>query len=376
MSEGAGRRIGFIDDHAHPFPLAADTLDLGRLTLDVSGGPGTDDRRRAAAPHRLALEAMRVRLGALLCCEPDEIKRVRDARAAEDWPGYVQLLFRDAGVDGMLLDGGSHPLSSDELRRHALLANTPMYQLLRLEAVIDPLLTAGAEADDILEAVERFVADGASAGAVGVKTVLAYRTGLAVNPDVNEEQARRSVTEGGPIRQRAKALRDLITRRTLAQCADLRLPMQIHTGFGDSELRLADADPILLDDVLRTPEGTAAPVVLIHAGYPWHEQIAYLAAIRPRLWAEYSLANLFSPVTTTDRLLRIIDVTPTDRVIFGSDGHGSPETHWFALRVLRAAWRDVRSRLTDMARPGWLDEAGARMFRGNAVELYRLDPDR
>jgi predicted TIM-barrel fold metal-dependent hydrolase len=365
-------RMGMVDDHAHPFPLIPDTLALDGITLDVLAGQDADDRRRAAGPHRLATEALRVRLAALLDCAADDVEGVRDTVAAADWPGYVRRLFRDAGVDGMLLDGGMHPVSQNGLADYARLADTPMYSLLRLESVIDPLLSAGADADHIVAEVARFVADGAAAGAVGVKTVLAYRTGLAVDPDVDEEQARRSVQESGPLPRRAKALRDLIMRRTLAQCADLGLPMQVHTGFGDSELRLADANPILLDDVLRTPEGEAAPVVLIHAGYPWHEQIAYLAALRSRVWVEFSLVNLFSPATTADRLLRVIDLAPVDRVLFGSDGHGSPETHWFALHVLRDAWTEVRARLAGVARQRWLDDTAALLFAGNAVEVYGL----
>jgi predicted TIM-barrel fold metal-dependent hydrolase len=368
--------MGVIDDHAHPFPLTPDTLDLGAVTLDVLEGPAADARRRSAGPHRLAMEALRVRLAALLGCAADDVEQVRDALAAADWPGYVRRLFRDAGVRGMLLDGGMHPVSPAGLADYAQVADTPMYSLLRLESVIDPLLSAGADADHILAEVARFVADGAADGAAGVKTVLAYRTGLAVDPEVTEEQASRSVAEPGPLPRRAKALRDLIMCRTLAQCADLGLPMQVHTGFGDSELRLADADPILLDDVLRTPRGEAAPVVLIHAGYPWHEQIAYLAALRSRVWAEFSLVNLFSPATTADRLLRVIDLAPVDRVLLGSDGHGSPETHWFALHVLRDAWTQVRTRLADVARQRWLDDAAARLFADNAIDVYRLPVSR
>jgi uncharacterized protein len=363
--------MGVIDDHAHPFPLTPDSLDLSGVTLDVAAGPSADARRRAAGPHRLSMEALRVRLAALLDCAADDVEQVRDTVAAADWPGYVRRLFRDAGVRGMLLDGGMHPVSQAGLGDYARVADTPMYSLLRLESVIDPLLHAGADADHILAEVARFVATGAAEGAVGVKTVLAYRTGLAVDPDVDVAAARRSV-QSGSVAHQAKPLRDLIMRRTLAQCADLGLPMQVHTGFGDSEIRLTDANPILLDDVLRTPEGEAAPVVLIHAGYPWHEQIAYLAAVRSQVWAEFSLVNLFSPATTADRLLRVIDLAPVDRVLFGSDGHGSPETHWFALHVLWDAWTQVRARLTDVARQRWLDDAEGRLFAGNAIDVYRL----
>ena len=99
-------------------------------------------------------------------------------------------------------------------------------------------------------------------------------------------------------------------RTVLGTTADLGLPVQVHTGFGDSEIRLADSDPLLLEEVLRTPEGSAATVVLIHGSFPWAEQAAYLATARPNLWVELSLSNLFAPLHTADRLLRILDVAP------------------------------------------------------------------
>jgi hypothetical protein len=230
----------------------------------------------------------------------------------------------------------------------------------------------GADGPHIESALSDYVESAAASGAAGLKTVLAYRTGLAVDPTVTAEQAYRSVTGDGPVRQRAKPLRDYLLRRTFAQCADLALPIQIHTGFGDSEIRIAGASPLLLDEVLRTPEAAAAKVVLIHAGYPWHEQLAYLTFVHPNLWAEFSLVNLFSPATTADRLLRLLDLAPTDRVLFGTDGHGQPETHWFAARVLREAWTAVRERLSATTRSPWLDDAAERMFSGNSRAVYRL----
>jgi predicted TIM-barrel fold metal-dependent hydrolase len=358
-----------LDDHAHPFPLKSEPLDLASLSLAV--GDELELRRREAGPHRLMLELLRVRLADLLGCAADDVGAARE-EAAADWPSYVRHLMSDAGISGMLLDGAMSPLAPADLAPYESLANVPMWSLLRLEAVIDPLLEQGADGPDIESVLADFVASGAADGAAGLKTVLAYRTGLAVDPNVTAEKAYRSVPSAGPVRTRAKPLRDYLLRRTFAQCADLGLPIQIHTGFGDSEIRLARANPILLDDVLRTPEGAAAKVVLIHAGYPWHEQLAYFTLVRRNVWAEISLLNLFSPATTADRLLRLLDLAPADRLVFGTDGHGLPETHWFAARVLRDAWDEVRRRLGRAARDSWLDDAAQHMFAANARELYRL----
>jgi hypothetical protein len=363
-------RVPLFDDHAHPFPLSADTLDLGGLSLSVDAADR--GRRDAAAPHRLMLEVLRGRLATLLGCAPDQVAEAR-AEAAADWPAYLRRLFDDAGIGYMLLDGGSVVLTSDDVSRYAAAGGVPMSSLLRLEAVIDPLLERGVDGPAIEAALAARVAEGAAAGLAGCKTVIAYRTGLAVDPSVSAENAYRSVSSPEPVRRRAKPLRDYLLRRTLAQCADLGLPIQIHTGFGDSEIRLVTAEPVLLDDLLRTPEAAEAKVVLIHAAYPWLEELAYLTFVRRNVWAEVSLVNLFSPMTTADQVLRLLDLAPVDRVLFGTDGHGAPETHWFAASVLRTAWRDVRTRLAGSVRTSWLEHAERLVFHDNAADLYGLD---
>jgi predicted TIM-barrel fold metal-dependent hydrolase len=361
--------VRLLDDHAHPFPLTAQPLDLAELSLSVDVEQRA--QRVASAPWTLASEQLRVRLAALLGCAPDEVLEARNA-AAQDWPAYVRRLFDDAGIEGMLLDGGSQPLGPAALDDYAALAGRPMWSLLRIEAVIDPLLASGADGAAIESALETAVSEAAAQGAAGLKTVLAYRTGLAVDPTVSREDAYRGLDVSVPVRLRGKALRDYLLRRTFAQCADLDLPIQIHTGFGDDELRLAEADPILLDDVLRTPEGSTAKVVLIHGSFPWHEKLAYLTLVRRNVFAEYSLANLFSPATTADRILRLLDLAPADRILFGTDGHGTPESHWFAATVLFSAWEEVRRSLAGSVRDEWIDDVQRAVFGGNARRIYPL----
>ncbi|MDQ2804524.1 MAG: amidohydrolase, partial [Pseudomonadota bacterium] len=103
-----------------------------------------------------------------------------------------------------------------------------------------------------------------------------------------------------------------------------------------------------------------------------HEQAGYMASVRPRVWTEYSLCNLFSPATTADRLMRLLDVAPTARITLGSDGHGIPESHWFGCVLLRDAWQTVRERLAGSVSAAWLDQTGERIFESNARELYHL----
>lgn len=365
-----------IDDHVHPFPLEFapfDTRDLGLEAPDQE--PAAVERRRQLAPGRLHIHLLETRLAALLgVAEGEDLAAARDELARRDWLAYLRLLFDDAELTGMVLDDALHPDEpSQPASVYAGLAGRPVWKMARLDPLVDTLLAQGASAREIVDRVERHMADAAAGGAVAFKTILAYRTGLAVDPHVDLAAAQRSLGEDLPVRRRGKALRDLVFRTELGRAADLGLPVQVHTGFGDSELRLAESDPLLLEDILRTAEGTAATVVLIHGSFPWHEQAAYLASVKPNVWVELSLSNLFAPMHTADRLLRILDVAPRGRVLLGSDGHGLPETQWFGCRVLADAWTEVARGLAAAgAQPPWVEQTRFALFEGNARSVYSL----
>lgn len=365
-----------IDDHVHPFPLAFEPLDLAEVTLDVAGGDAAALRRRRAEPARLAIEVLRGRLGRRLGCDPSDAVGARDEAAARDWNGYVAGLFADSETTAMLMDFGWHGPAREGTEAYSRVAGVPVRELARLEPTVDALLGEGRGVAEVLAGVGSFMEERHRAGVAGFKTVLAYRTGLRVDPAASVDGAERGLgadrAAGVPERRSGKALRDLVFLRALQFCADTGLPLQVHTGFGDSEIRLAESDPLLLEEALRTPAGTSADVVLIHGSFPWHEQAAYLAGVREHVWTELSLCNLFSPVTTADRLLRLLDLAPSDRITLGSDGHGAPETHWFASVVVRDAWAAVAERLRTVARAGWIEDARARVFEENARLLYAL----
>ncbi|HKC29067.1 MAG TPA: amidohydrolase family protein [Jatrophihabitans sp.] len=364
-----------IDDHVHPFPLEFAPLDLATITLDVHPDPAGPQRRRAQAPGRLYLHLLETKLADLLGVDPADAVAARDREAAADWPTWVQGLFDDAEITGMVMDEATSPAVPTDPSGWAGTADRPVWWMARIDPVVDDLLGSDATAKDVVGAVEDAMQTAVTAGAVAFKTILAYRTGLAVDPTVDLERAQRELDgeRGQPVRRRGKALRDLVLRRVLERAADLDRPIQIHTGFGDSELRLRESDPTLLEDVLRTPGGQAARVVLIHGSFPWTEAAAYLATTKPNVWMELSLSNLFAPVGTAQRLVQMLDVAPVDRLLLGSDGHGQPETHWFGCRVLVEAWEQARDVLLRAgARTSWVEAAQDAMFEDNARTVYAL----
>lgn len=365
-----------IDDHVHPIPGRFTPLDLPGITLDVEDDADGSARRQRLAPGRLALHLLTVRLARLLNVGHDEAVAARDEMAAGDWPGWVRRLLDDADVTGMIVDEAVAPGQISNPQELAELTARPVWHMARIDTVVDHLIGEGADAAGVLSGVERFMADAVAEGAVAFKTILAYRTGLAVDPAAGLEAAHQALDADRDlaVRRRAKPLRDLVMRSALGWAADAGRPFQIHTGFGDSQLRLAESNPLGLEELLRTPEGAAASIVLIHGSYPWHSYAAYLAATRPNVAVELSLSNLFAPAGVADRLLDILDLAPAGRVLLGSDGHGAPETHWFGCLVLRDAWEEVAARLGRAgADTGWLWATRERIFEANARRIYSLN---
>ncbi len=361
-----------IDDHCHPFSLHPEPLDLSELSLDIDKWDAASQRRSADGPWRLAQELLTVRLARYLGCEAGELASAR-AEASRDWPRYVTSLFADAGITGLVMDPSWPPGAGERLDEYAALSSCSVHPMLRLDPLVDAAIEEGRTAQEIVDAVLARMEAAASDGYVAFKTILAYRTGLAVDPEATLPEAEASLRSDGPVRRRGKALRDVLLRRALGAAADLGLPFQIHTGIGDSEIRIAEANPLLLEELLRTPEGRAARIVLIHGSYPWHEELAYMAATKPNVWADLSLFNLFSPVTSGERLLRMLDLAPATKVLLATDGYHQPELFWFGAQVLEDSWRYASAAMREHgARDAWLDDVRSMIFEGNARSLYSL----
>jgi len=178
---------------------------------------------------------------------------------------------------------------------------------------------------------------------VAFKSIAAYRSGLQISPVDLEEGQKRSDrwlaceaafksakslegTPGGIRLGRAhKVLIDLVIRETFKAAGRQGLPIQFHTGFGDSDLDLLEANPLHLRPLLAEPRFSKVSVVLLHT-YPYAREAGYLASIYRNVYVDFGLAVPFLSVSgMRDVLSQQMELTPLTKIMYSSDAHLIPE---------------------------------------------------
>jgi uncharacterized protein len=351
---------------------------LGMCVLTSGGDPASYSGilRRATATTPLAL-ALLARLGAHLGCEPtnEAVATARLVRLRSDPTAYLQGLWRDAGIAGLVVDEG-FPLPiipADDLEREA---GVPVHRVVRIEPWIAEDRTTAAGYDELEDALVARLEAAVADGAVAFKSVIAYRTGLDIGhpspADARGAFVRWREDGFRETRTHAKPVRDRLLKRTLAVASATGVPVHIHSGGGDPDSLVAHARPAGLFDLLK--RHTQQPVLLIHAGWPWTDEAAFMASILPHVYLDLSIGIPWASLAI-DRLLETaLGVAPPAKVLYGSDEASEPEVAWFSAHVAREALERVLARGVEHR---WMTAAqavaiGEDVLAGNCRHLHGL----
>jgi predicted TIM-barrel fold metal-dependent hydrolase len=307
-------------------------------------------------------------LAAFLGCDATE-EAVLAARTAHPFDAYVQRLLADAVVRGILVDDGYPRTGALSLAETAALTGVPTRRVLRLERLIEDLIPTHGSVAALTGAVLRAL-DDARPGLAAVKSIIAYRTGLAIertNPDARERALveLRAAWQGRPGRLAAKHILDELVPLAAEWAARHAIPFHLHTGFGDRDLDLRLANPLHLRPLLEGGALARGPLVLLHASYPYVREAAYLAGVYPNVFVDISEAT---PLLAGPELTRVLDAllaqAPVTKLLYGSDAWAMPEWFWLAARAARRALGDALA---------WLPAHEARWAAGRILNQNAAD---
>ncbi|HMM43135.1 MAG TPA: amidohydrolase family protein [Thermomicrobiales bacterium] len=383
-----------IDVHCHPF------LDRGELTADdftrLTAFGGVDDDwlpaggveltdavrdelrrfRRDTAYHK----RMVADLAAFFGVEPDldAVLERRNAAVGAGYSDYVRRLFGDAGITGAVVDFG-YPQPAIEIEPFRAQIPIEIVPIYRIEPLIVELLASDIGWDEFRRRFDDTIANAlTNRGYRGVKSIIAYRTGLDISPlSRTPDQgylaldAIRRGLGGGSM----KKLRDHLVCRSLELCMEHSVPMQIHTGMGDHEVNLVLSRPAYLMDLLRFPAYRGCHVILVHTGYPYQAEAGYMAGVLPRVYCDIGEGIPFAGHGASRILSEVLEMAPWSKVLYSSDGYNVPEIMYPSAKVGKQAVAQTLDRLVE---DGWMQPATAphaaeAILAGNARRLYRID---
>ncbi|MBW4646204.1 MAG: amidohydrolase family protein [Goleter apudmare HA4340-LM2] len=273
-------------------------------------------------------------IAALLECEPEEAAIVahRESLGIEN---LTKLYFRAANLAAIYLDDGFAPEDILPISWHEKLI--PVKRILRLELLAEQLIPQAKDFETFLTTFNNAI-DPPPAGVVAFKSIVCYRTGLNVQPVTLEAATAhfKHLKQQFPhqsVRLHDKPLIDFLLQQALVIAAKYQLPVQLHTGFGDPDLDLRLANPLHLRSLLESPEYAHAPLVLLHASYPYMREAGYLAAVYPQVYLDFGLAIPSLSVSGMRETIRqLLELTPTSKLMYSSDAHSIPELYYLGAK--------------------------------------------
>jgi predicted TIM-barrel fold metal-dependent hydrolase len=285
----------------------------------------------------------------------------------------IRRLMTAAWLSDLLVDTG---ISGDGFAEPSVLGavtEAGVHEVVRLEAVAEQVVADGVDAAGFAEGFVDALAT-ATAQAVAVKSIVAYRHGLDIDParpstDDVREAAKQWLTEGDSAR-----LTHPVLLRFLLWCAiDRGLPIQVHTGFGDRNLRFARANPALLQPFIEAAEPSGVPIVLLHC-YPYHREAGWLTHVYPNVYLDLGLTMSYVGAQAAAVLGEYLELAPFGKVLFSTDAYGLPELYCAGATQFRRALDSVLRR---WAREGLVSAADTERIAhaigaGNARRLYGL----
>lgn len=316
-----------------------------------------------------------------LDCEPtvDAVLAAREKTSAEV---FASRLLREANVSALLVDYGYQTGETWSHAEHAKRLPCRVLPVLRLETFAQELILRHDRFETFVDAFVAGVEGARAGGAVALKSIVAYRTGLAVQPASAADAAaafgpvKEQAKRDGRLRLAVKPLNDYLVLRALEIAARQSLPVQFHTGFGDPDVDLLAANPLHLRPLLENDAYRSVAFVLLHASYPYVRELGYLAAVYRNVYADFGLANPQVAAEIPGVLRQLFGLAPTSKVLYSSDASAVPELFWLAARWARRALGVVLDELMGLGALAPTEALGVarQVLGGNASALYGVRP--
>lgn len=352
-----------IDNHAHPLLVPSAHAKHPLLAITTEAGGDAMKTTPSTLSHIRAVK----QLSAVLGCPAtwDEVVKAIEIEKAK--PDQVWAKRCLEGIETILVDDGLD--GQDEVYDYAWhdrLTRSKCKRIVRIEKVAEEIIDRSlkqhsASPDDVFSTLvhefEKSIKEACSDPEVmGFKSVICYRTGLNIPPppfslaEVKPSFVEHILKHKSDGKIQFKRIDGLLLNAYLvhktasiisSSLPPQRKPLQFHTGLGDNDITLTKSSPSHLQDFIR--RYPTVPIVLLHASYPWTKEAGYLASVYENVYADIGEIFPFLSKEGQERAVReILELCPSEKILWSTDGHWFPETYLLAVIQVREALEKVR----------------------------------
>jgi predicted TIM-barrel fold metal-dependent hydrolase len=284
-------------------------------------------------------------------------------------------LMAAAHTSTLLIDTGfasSRLLSPDEMRDAFSVETHTIVRLESIAETVAPTSSSGAFIADFRAALAE-----AAVGAVGFKSIIAYRFGLDLE-DTAPSPARVETAVGSWIDSATasgewRVSDPAILQHLLWEAVGFGMPIQIHVGYGDSDIELFRADPSRATKFFRATQNSGAKFTLLHCD-PFVRESAVLSQIFPHVYCDVGSVSHFLGPSAFGTIRQVMEIAPFNKILYSSDAHALAEQYVISAE----SWRDGMQRLmNEWISSDWLIADDAAHYldmiaNGNATRIYGL----
>ena len=327
--------VGLIDHHTHGVWI--DTLSEEKFTFQMT----ESDRQPASL-----VEGMNAQLGFAVrawCapildlaphCTPQEYF---DRRTELGGTEVNRRFLQASGIDTLIIDTGYRGNEIYSEKGMAEISGRLAFKITRLETTAELVLLDGTTPSTFIADYRARLKTEAQ-GAVGLKSIIAYRFGLDFDPaqptDAEVNAAAERLCEQFAQTGSVRVDDPVLLRHFLYEGMDLNLPIQFHVGYGDPDLSLHRCDPLLMTDFIRIAEARNIPIMLLHC-YPFHRNAGYLAQMFSNVYMDVGLAINYSGAQASQVIAESFELAPFHKILFSSDAWGLADLTYLGAKLFR-----------------------------------------
>lgn len=342
MSTDGKQPVPLIDHHCHgvmPDDLTAERFEDSMSEAFAPAPAGTThwDKPTALAIRRWCAPVLDL---PKFCAPEDYLMRRGELGAAE----VNRRMLRGAGFEMLLVDSGNRPEELCSVEELGEIAGVPSREVVRMESIAERVALTGVSAQGYAAAFESALSQAIGRNVVGLKSVVAYRSTLAIDyaPPSPAEVAQAASSWLKQVEDSGKArIEDpVLERHLLWSGADIarerRLPVQFHIGIGDPDIELNKVDPSLLTPFIKATEPWGFPITLLHC-YPFHRQAGLMAENFPCVYFDVGFVLNWAGASYQRIMEEALELAPFTKQLYSSDAFGLSELYYLGAMRFRAS---------------------------------------